>query len=213
MANVPAGDEPVITVTDSAREKVVWFRSRDPHPERLALFLEVTGVSDGKFTYNMTLDELAKAGPEHVVQHHDDVSVVIPQASVEALRGATLDRRGDLETGGIVVDNPNSPSPVVGASAPGDVHGPVAARVQQVLEQHINPQIASHGGRAELVSVDGPTAYLRLGGGCQGCGMASVTLRQGIEVALKQAVPEITEVVDVTDHASGANPYYQSAKK
>jgi Fe/S biogenesis protein NfuA len=213
MANVPAGDEPVITVTDAAREKVVWFRSRDPEPERLALFLEVTGVSGGKFTYNMTLDELAKAGAEHVVQHHDDVSVVIPTASVEALRGATLDRRGDLETGGIVVDNPNSPSPAVGASAPGELHGPVAERVQQVLAQHINPQIASHGGRAELVSVDGPTAYLRLGGGCQGCGMASVTLRQGIEVALKQAVTEITEVVDVTDHASGSNPYYQSAKK
>ena len=83
----------------------------------------------------------------------------------------------------------------------------------QVLEEQINPAIASHGGHAELVAVEEPIAYLRLGGGCQGCGMAAVTLSQGIEVAILESVPEITEVVDVTDHASGANPYYEAAKK
>jgi Fe/S biogenesis protein NfuA len=207
-------DDPVIHVTDAAREKALWFRSRDPEPERLGLWLEVTGVQGGKFTYNMTLDEVAKAGPDDAVQHHDDIAVVIPQASVEALRGATLDRKGDLETGGIFVDNPNSPSPAVGAAPPqGDVSGPVAQKVQQVLERHINPSIASHGGRAQLVAVEDSTAYLRLGGGCQGCGMASVTLSQGIEVAIRQAVPEIEKVVDVTDHAAGTNPYFESAKK
>jgi Fe-S cluster biogenesis protein NfuA len=65
----------------------------------------------------------------------------------------------------------------------------------------------------ELVAVEEGTAYLRLSGGCQGCGMASVTLSQGIEVVLKESVPEITKVVDVTDHASGTNPYFESAKK
>ena len=89
----------------------------------------------------------------------------------------------------------------------------MAQRVAQVLEQQINPSIASHGGFAELVAVEGDTAYLRMGGGCQGCGMAKVTLSQGIEVAIKDAVPEITRVVDVTDHSSGDNPYYQAAKK
>jgi Fe/S biogenesis protein NfuA len=63
------------------------------------------------------------------------------------------------------------------------------------------------------VAVEDDTAYLRLSGGCQGCGMASVTLSQGIEVVIKESVPEITKVVDVTDHASGANPYFESAKK
>jgi Fe/S biogenesis protein NfuA len=82
-----------------------------------------------------------------------------------------------------------------------------------VLERQINPSIASHGGRADLVAVEEETAYLRLSGGCQGCGMASVTLGQGIEVAIKDNVPEITNVVDVTDHAGGANPYYEAAKK
>ena len=83
----------------------------------------------------------------------------------------------------------------------------------QVLDQQINPAIAMHGGSAELVAVEDETAYLRLGGGCVGCGMASVTLSQGIEVAILEAVPEIDEVVDVTDHASGTNPYFEAAKK
>jgi Fe/S biogenesis protein NfuA len=82
-----------------------------------------------------------------------------------------------------------------------------------VLDEQINPAIAAHGGRAELVTVEDGTAYLRLGGGCQGCGMATVTLSQGIEVAILDAVPEVTQVVDVTDHASGTNPYFESAKK
>ena len=66
---------------------------------------------------------------------------------------------------------------------------------------------------AELAGIEGRTAYLRLGGGCQGCGMASVTLGQGIEIAITEAVPEIVDVVDVTDHASGTNPYFEAAKK
>jgi Fe/S biogenesis protein NfuA len=94
-----------------------------------------------------------------------------------------------------------------------DLSGAVAQAVMQVLEEQINPAIASHGGRAELVAVEDSIAYLRLSGGCQGCGMASVTLSQGIEVAILDTVPEITEVVDVTDHASGSNPYFESAKK
>jgi Fe/S biogenesis protein NfuA len=83
--------------------------------------------------------------------------------------------------------------------------------VSQVLEQHINPAIAMHGGMAQLVGVEGDIAYVRLGGGCQGCGLAGVTLDQGIEQAIVAAVPEISSVVDVTDHASGENPYYEPA--
>jgi Fe/S biogenesis protein NfuA len=85
--------------------------------------------------------------------------------------------------------------------------------VAAVLDHQINPAIASHGGFAELVGVEEATVYLRLGGGCQGCGLAQVTLSQGIEVAIKEAIPEVEQVIDVTDHASGTDPYYQSAKK
>jgi Fe/S biogenesis protein NfuA len=102
---------------------------------------------------------------------------------------------------------------VGGNGAPADLSGDVAQQVLQVLEHQINPAIAAHGGRADLVAVEEGSAYLRLSGGCQGCGMATVTLGQGIEVAIKDNVPEIEKVVDVTDHASGANPYFESAKK
>ncbi len=85
--------------------------------------------------------------------------------------------------------------------------------MRQVLAQQVNPAIASHGGGAELVSIDGSIAYLRLYGGCQGCGLAQVTLKQGIEKILLESIDELTQVIDVTDHASGEDPYYQSQKK
>ena len=108
-------------------------------------------------------------------------------------------------------------SPAVGSRPPADLKadlsGDVAQRVMMVLDRQINPSIAAHGGHAELVAVEDETAYLRLSGGCQGCSMATVTLGQGIEVAIKELVPEITRVLDVTDHASGSSPYFEAAKK
>jgi Fe/S biogenesis protein NfuA len=101
----------------------------------------------------------------------------------------------------------------MGDRPPADLSGDVAQRVVAVLDRQINPSIAAHGGRADLVAVEDATAYLRLSGGCQGCGLAKVTLSQGIEVAITDAIPEVTSVVDVTDHASGDNPYFEPAKK
>jgi Fe/S biogenesis protein NfuA len=149
--------------------------------------------------------------PDVLVERDDDLAVAIPAASVELLQGATL-----AFNGGMVMQNPNRPlSPIERmASRPeADLSGEIPQRVIAVLEEQINPAIASHGGYAELVAVEGSIAYLRLAGGCQGCGMAAVTLSQGIEVAILDLVPEISEVVDVTDHASGTNPYFEAAKK
>lgn len=205
--------QPVVEVTEQALEKVRRIRSRDPEPQRLALRLAVTGVQDGAYTYDMSLQLLDSAAPGDVVQRHGDVAVVVPADSADRLRGARLWLEGDVAYGGIRLDNPNSPSPAVGTRPPADLSGPVPRRVADVLDRVINPSIAAHGGRAELVAVEDDTAYLRLSGGCQGCGMASVTLSQGIEVAVREAVPEVSRVVDVTDHASGTNPYFEPAKK
>jgi Fe/S biogenesis protein NfuA len=211
--------EPILTITDNARTKVLRVRSAEADAETLALWLEVSGVANGKYRYDMYFQPIDYAGPTDVIQRHDDISIVIPAFSIDKVRGATLDVQGDPVEGGLVLDNPNSPSPAVGpAGAPrppvdADLSGDVAQRVLAVLDQQINPSIASHGGMAQLVAVEGDVAYLRLQGGCQGCGMASVTLSQGIEVAIKEVVPEIARVVDVTDHASGTNPYFESAKK
>ena len=88
---------------------------------------------------------------------------------------------------------------------------PEAKAIETVLAEQVNPAVASHGGHITLIDVQGGTAYIRLEGGCQGCGMANVTLKQGVETAIKQAVPSISTVLDVTDHAGGTNPYYQSS--
>ena len=202
----------VLTVTDEARRLVLDLRADEEQADALALWLEVSGVNGAEYAYDLYFQAVDDAQPGDAVDHHDGLALVVPADSVERLRGATL----DVRDGGMVLLNPNRPPVPERPAAPaptGDLSGPVAQRILVILEEEINPAIASHGGYAELVAVDGPTAYLRLGGGCQGCGMARVTLGQGIEVAIRDAVPEITEVVDVTDHASGTNPYYEPAKK
>ena len=86
-------------------------------------------------------------------------------------------------------------------------------RVHDLFDQQVNPMVARHGGHVELIDVQDAIVLLRMGGGCQGCGMASVTLRQGIEGMLQQHLPEVKGILDITDHASGTNPYFASAKK
>jgi len=202
--------EPILAITDAARDKILEVRAAEPGGEFQALWIRVTGESGGAYTYDMSFGALGDAGDLDVVQHHDDLPVVIAADSVDRLAGATL----DFTATGMVMQNPNKPAPRSAARTPAaDLSGPIAQAVVRVLDEQINPAIAAHGGRAELVAVEDSIAYLRLSGGCQGCGMASVTLSQGIEVAILDHVPEITEVVDVTDHASGTNPYFEPAKK
>jgi len=86
------------------------------------------------------------------------------------------------------------------------------AKVQALIETMINPAVAGHGGFVELIDVQENRVYLQMGGGCQGCGAADVTLKSGIEKLIKEELPEIVEVLDTTDHASGSNPYYSAGK-
>ena len=209
--------EPVLNITDAARAMVLEVRAAEEEAARLGLWLEVSGASAGAYSYDMWFQLVADAAESDVVQHHDDITVVVPESSVERLRGATLDV-GSGDDGGLVIVNPNVPprgpsSPAMGDRPPADLSGPVATRVVKVLDEQVNPSIAMHGGHAELVAVEDGVAYLRLSGGCQGCGLAQVTLTQGIAVAIKDSVPEIDDVVDVTDHSHGDNPFYEAAKK
>ncbi|MGE3271954.1 MAG: NifU family protein, partial [Chloroflexota bacterium] len=121
--------------------------------------------------------------------------------SAEKLRGAAIDFVGQLVGGGFKIDNPNS-----------IWDDPLAAEIQAVIDAQINPGVASHGGYVELLDVKENRVFVKMGGGCQGCGMAAVTLKQGVEVMLREKFPQIADVVDTTDHANGENPYYQPAK-
>lgn len=85
-------------------------------------------------------------------------------------------------------------------------------RVQQILDEEINPQVAAHGGYISLLDVQGTRVFIQLGGGCQGCAMSAATLKHGVEATLKTQIPEITEILDTTDHAAGSNPFFQGAE-
>ena len=127
--------------------------------------------------------------------------IFVDPRSLESLQGASIDYVDELQQSGFRIDNPNSPW-----------SDPHARAVQELLDREINPAVAAHGGWIQLLDVRDGVAYLSMGGGCQGCGMADVTLRQGVESRIKEAVPDIREVVDTTDHAGGTNPYYRPAK-
>lgn len=201
----------VLAVAPDALEMIISLREQEPGEEEYGLLIEVTGIRAGQFQYELSFSPVSDAGEGSVVERHGDLAIILRRDDVEKLEGASL----AMTDQGLAMNNPNTPmSPVrQGGPPPGELSGPLADQIQQVLSTQVNPAIASHGGAAELVSVDGSIAYMRLSGGCQGCGMAAVTLKQGIERILVEAIPDLTEVVDVTDHASGDNPYYEAAKK
>jgi Fe/S biogenesis protein NfuA len=206
----------VVEVTLAARNVVLGARAAENDPEHLALWVEVTGTNGNAYSYDIYFQDASDAGEGDAVYSAfpagdpGDLTVVVPAASVELLTGARLDW-SDEGDGGLVIVNPNTPPRAAGPAPMGDLSGDLAQRVLAVLEEQVNPAIAAHGGRADLMRMDGEVAVLSLSGGCQGCGMAKATLSQGIEVALKEAIPELKGVVDLTDHEMGSNPYYASA--
>ncbi len=204
----------VISVEPRALTKLLAIRSAEPDAEDLGIVLTITGVNGAAFTYEMALMLVADAAPDDHVEMHGELPVIIPKADVEHLRGSVMAMSRDLLAPGLQLQNPNSPSPeILGSNSSLELSGEIADQVVQVVDTMINPAIASHGGQAEVVAVEEGTVYVRLGGGCQGCGMASVTLSSGIEATIRHHIPSIVKVVDVTDHSSGDNPYYEQAKK
>ena len=195
-----------VEFTDLARETVLGFLEGNSDT-RLALRIHVASPSPLDPRYDITLIEQHEKCEEDVVFDDSGFEVVMDPESVKILDGARIDWVETLMESGFKVENPNL-EPI--GSKP--LEGPLADRVQQAIEQYVNPGVAQHGGRVTLVDVRDNTVYLRMGGGCQGCGMASVTLSQGIERILKEQVPEITGIEDVTNHSEGDSPYFTAEK-
>jgi Fe/S biogenesis protein NfuA len=201
------GDPPLVELTQEARVRIRSALATADPPRR---WLRVRVTSNGSgFDYHLqglTGDQVLD---DDVRVEQGGFTLVIDADSADRLRGTRIDYRETLLESGFRFDNPNVPaSPVLPEGERTDLEGPLPDRVRALLDAEINPAIAAHGGRVRLVDVRDRQVYLAFGGGCHGCGMVDVTLKQGIERRIREAVPEIVGVVDTTDHATGENPYY-----
>ncbi len=190
----------MLTVTESAKRKILSVIQAQGKPGD-GLRIAIVGRSSAGFTYDMHLVEEGEAEAEDTVVDVGDFPVIIDAGSASYMQDVIIDYVEDLQQSGFRIGNPN---PVW--------TDPQAMAIQELLDTQINPGVATHGGQVELVDVQDNRVYIRFGGGCQGCGMVSVTLNQGVEQAIREAFPEIREIIDTTDHAAGTNPYYQSSK-
>ena len=195
----------MLTFTDRAREMVRAFMNQGDEGDLEALRIGVEG-SPVAPRFELTLVSRADRRDDEREVDLGDFAVLVSEASLERLDGATVDFVERVNESGFEI-RPKGGSRAAAATVAAPT-GPLAERVREVLDSQVNPAIAAHGGKIDLVDVRDTEIYLEMSGGCQGCAMSRMTLRQGVERMLRQSVPEITAVHDVTDHASGVNPYF-----
>jgi Fe/S biogenesis protein NfuA len=183
----------MIHFTDTARLKIDELLANEDH-KGMSLRIQIMGRGAGGFRYSMRFVPEAEVTDADESLPLDGFSVV-----VDKQRGATVDFKEDSYQRGFAIDNPN---PVWKDT--------VAQEVQNLLDSKINPGLASHGGFVALLDYKDSVAYIGFGGGCQGCGMVDVTLKHGVEAMILEAIPQVKQIVDTTDHRSGENPYYES---
>ena len=160
-------------------------------------------VAPYRFDYDIYFIEPDEVAAEDVEQTVEELMLVVDPTSAEHLEGATIDFMAGPPSG-FKFDNPQ---------AKRSFEDPVETQVHEFIEATINPAIAAHGGYISLHGIEDGMAYLEMGGGCQGCGMAAMTLRQGVErQLLERFFSELREIVDVTNHDEGTNPFYQRSR-
>jgi Fe/S biogenesis protein NfuA len=188
-----------INFTERANEMVRSFLG-ESGDEELALRIGMSGSPTAP-KFDLTLVGADELADDEVMVDGGGFAVFVKSADAEALEGATVDFVERVNESGFEVRPMRQPS------RSGAPSGPIADRVREVLNTQVNPAIAAHGGMISLVDVEETDVYVEMSGGCQGCALSRMTLRQGVERMLREAVPELTAVHDVTDHASGDNPY------
>ena len=189
----------MLTVTEIARQKftdILEKQQQTGWPIRLS----VIGRGIDSFAYDLVSVRPDSRRPDDRVIEADDLTFLVDSESAPSLEGSVVDY--NTEKKGFQVDNPNT----VWADDLGQ-------EVARLIIEEINPSIAGHGGAILPVDVRDNVVYIRMFGGCQGCGMANATLTLGVEKTLKEALPQIRQVVDITHHAAGTNPYYAATEK
>ncbi len=192
----------MLTVTPSARE---YFQGLlEQQPQGTNLRLQVLHAGTPRAEVDLTFCPEGEQATSDTPIECGAFVLFVEANSRQALEGAMIDFERHSTGGDLSIRAPG-----LKGERP-SIDAPIEERIAWVLEARINPMVASHGGVVSLVEVtEDQDVVLRFGGGCQGCGMIGVTLKQGVETTIKQEIPEIREVIDATDHASGTNPYYQ----
>ena len=189
-----------LEVTESAIDKIFSvIQSEDMIPEQTLFRLRVTGQNGTEFEYQMGLDE-KKNEVEHRLDSFfnlEKFDMVIDESSLGKVNGAIIDYKMDLNNEGFVITNPNVPK-----------LSELEQRIATHSDNTVNPQIASHGGKVDVIRVDGDVLLIEMKGGCQGCSSSGVTLQYGVEQQILSNFPEITRIDDITVHEDGENPYY-----
>ncbi len=203
-APTTTGSEPIVEITPAALAKLVELRDAEPDADKLGLRLEVASAPGEEFRYDLSFDEYLSAAFTDEVRTHAGLKVVIPQRDLDLLQGATVDH---TESQGLVIRNPNRPaSPVVEGLTSDDE---LSAEIEALVASEVNPALAVHGGFVTFVGHDGEgTAFLTMGGGCHGCSMSRLTMLDGVQNMLVEAIDGVRAVKDLTDHTTGENPYY-----
>jgi Fe/S biogenesis protein NfuA len=210
LAGATATDEPrqIVDITPAALTELLTLRATEDDAERLGLRLEVVSDPGEDFRYDLSLDVVTKAAFTDEVRtvRHDDQSlkVIIPAHDVDLLDGAVLDH---TDSQGLVIRNPNRPkAPVVEGLVNDDA---LSAEIEALVSAEVNPALAAHGGFVTFVGHDGEgTVYMTMGGGCHGCSMSKMTMLDGVQTMLSEQIPAVERVRDLTDHATGENPFY-----
>jgi Fe/S biogenesis protein NfuA len=178
--------------------KILQDKQGSAERDDLLLRIEIVGRTQDDFQYRLIfLPKAMKAGDDFEIESAG-LQLLVDPFSAAYLEGAQVEFVEQDGGGGFKIENPN---PLW--------HEPLGATVQTLIDGQINPSIATHGGFVQLRDVKDNVAYISMGGGCQGCGMANVTLKHGVEKMIKDTVPSIKAVVDTTEHALGENPYFQ----
>ncbi|MEP1126010.1 MAG: NifU family protein [Ilumatobacter sp.] len=203
-SDTAAASEPIITITPEAIENLIEMRDDEVDGDQLGLRLAIASKPGEDFRYDLSFEEFLKAAFTDEVRTHDGMKVIIPGDDVEMLTGATLDH---TSTQGLVIRNPNKPAaPNIEGLVNDDA---LSAEVETLVASEVNPALAAHGGFVTYVGHDGEgTAYMTMGGGCHGCSMSKMTMLDGVQTMLSDAIDGIDKVKDLTDHSSGENPFY-----
>lgn len=200
----PQSSDTIIEITDEALAQLVTLRDEEPEKERLGLRLEVLAAPGEEFKYDLSFEIVTQAAFSDEVRTINGLKVIIPLQSYEHINGAVLDFS---DRQGLIIRNPNKPPAAVIEGLVTDDE--TSAAVEAVIATDINPSLAAHGGFVTFVGHDGEgIAYLTMGGGCHGCSMSKMTMLEGVQTTLVEQVPAIAKVRDITDHATGSNPYY-----